>query len=780
MKKIKSVLITFMVAASILLPAIGCKDKGCKHDVSAWEVITPATCAEKGLQEGICGICLQTVQEAIPKDPDNHPYGEWVISATPTETLTGSATKTCTANKEHTLTITLPTLSSIEYLSTITTRPTAGADGVRTYTLKHATGNVEFTQSVPATGVQTLRDAVDLGVAEESRALVRSAEGSMGYKKYEDGLAEPSVEGGNFKHSYEFCQDYTHIVEEDLGTGDVYNRWYFKDAAEELYGLTDRNGEGKILNDLLDTSSNEKYLNGSRIYIAYYGGANTFGYAFGVEDFLDRLYRTARMSTNGDFQESIAQKDGKTVYSFSYGEAQNSGENSGYFTVTTASFVLGESFTIENLDVQSVTYVNNSGGASNIQAWHFDEGGYARVNEGKEGSAERYVTDIHFAQTLKAATDVEKQNPHALDKIFVQSFDIRYNEDILQEGDYAEFAAGEEVNTGYIFSIANVQPASAIDIYTLDSFSFYLRTKNELGETVDLPIGGNTISTIGMTAYMDPSTHQFFLRAQRAGEQTVVVKTKFAEKEIHCKIAEEEPKNIYPTFYRYENGEYVWDYRTDTLISLNTTVTHYVYQPFYFTADVPEDQKNYASASYNYEIKKGSVLVSEDLIVHTSIGERAVVEFTPIETGTYNIVITSKSNSKIKSTVYFKVSERPAFTDLTDKEYERRLEYPQPTTASVVFTNRAELTAVVEGQTVTTGYTVYATVTLEDGSFQTLSCVYDLETRELTSQHLSGNASLGFVLGLNEASDFILSHPDGFGELEKVLLLQKEAATPSA
>ncbi len=766
MKKISSILLTAVMSLCVLFPAASCGKKDCKHNVGEWEIVTPATCGKTGLQEGICGICLETVSEVIPIDPENHPYGDWDITQMPTATEGGSAVKTCTLNGEHTLQVALPVFGDLKYSSSITTRPTAAKDGIRTYTLKHDVENVVFTQPVPATGIQTMRDAVDLGSAEESRALIRGASGTMGYQKYEDGQTEPSSTGGQFEHSYTFGDGHTHIIEKDVGTGDIYNRWYFEDDEGQVYGLTDRNGEGKILNDLLDTSSSEKYLNGSRIYIAYYGGANTFGYAFGVEDFLARLYRTARMSTNGDFTETTKQESGKTVYSFTYGAAQNSGENSGYFTVTTTSFTLSTSFVIEELKVQSVTYVNGKGGASEIDTWRFNEEGYARVNEGKEETGERYVTDIQFTQTPKAPTDEPQKNPHSLDKVYVQSFDITYYDEVLKEGDYAEFAAGEEINTGYIFSIANVQPETALSTYTFDKFSFYLRTKNDMGETVDLLINEFTLPTTGMTVFLDPNTHKFFLRAQRAGEQTVVVKSRYAEKEIHCKIEQEAPRNIYHTIYQYKDGGYYWDYLDK---SLATKKGHYVHQPFYFTADVPLDQANYASSSHTFKITKGGKEVSSDLIVSTSIDSRAVTQFTPTETGNYTIKVISKIDPSVSSTLMLTVSAAPNLTDMLAKSYSQRLSQPVYTTATVVFSDVAA---------VATGYTFQATVTLTDGSFQVLSCEYATETRELTSTHDSGNAALGFVISMNEAYDLMLNHPDGFGGWEKVLLV--EVTEPAA
>ncbi len=925
MKKISSVLLAALMGATMFLPAAGCKKK-CKHDVGTWEITTEATCEAEGLQEGICGKCLKTVKETLPKDPNNHPYGDWEISPMPTETQTGTAKKTCKANSTHTTTAELPALSSVEYQSEITTRPTAGKDGVRSYTLGNDAGDIEFTRPVPATGIQTLRDAVELGSSAESKMLIRRATGAMRTQfaraweeksfsetygangfitavsngaaiegstdfAYGDGkysnkltLAKGSDYGGfsingnilksayqggtdsvgvstvcfyiyngdnathtytlypqmtgtkdagvyegtltakswtkvtltkamwtqaagdpsgkyaqgqpaevfiynalngaqneqdhlfyldgfqdlvlssDHPHSYEFGNDYTHIVD---GT-DKCERWYFKDG-EEVYGLTDYSDgttEGIIRNDLNSSTGNEKYLDGSRLYLQYANGLGSF---YGLESLLEGMYRSARWSDNDDFKEWTEEKDGKAVYHFSFGSIENSGSNSGYFAKVETAFTLTSSFTIESLRVEANIYVNNSAqvGVPALKTWDLDEKGNAYVLEGKE-SGTRYTSVIDFTQTEKVSGDTVPVNPHPLKDIFVQSFDVLYYDEVLEEGDYAEFASGEQINTGYVFSIDNVKPAGVLTKYGMDSFSFYLRTQ-ENGKTVDKLIAENTLSTVGMNAFLDKTTHKFFLRAQRAGEQTVVVKTRYAEKEIHCKIQEGAPNALYPTFYQYQNGAYDWEYNTQSLLMKNG---HYVHQPLYFTADVPESQKYYASSSHTYTITKGGTPVNEDWIVNTSRDARAVVQFTPEEAGQYIIKMTSKIDPAISSQVYVNVVDAPSFVELTNRVYQQELEYP-PTKLGVRFT---DLTEVVENGQVT-GYTVKARITLDSGDFETLLCTYTHSTREMTSvREGSGEDTFGFVLSLNEANDFILSHPDGFDDWERVALIP---ASPS-
>ncbi len=919
MKKLSSVLLAALMGASILLPVAGCKKK-CKHDVGTWEITTPATCEAEGAREGICGKCLKTVKETLAKDPDNHPYGEWGFSPMPTETEGGVAVKTCSANGEHTLKVNLPALSSVEYESQITVRPTAGKDGERSYTFYYDGGEIQFNRPVPATGIQSLLDAVELGSSAESHALIRSASGYMGtqflrawedkgsplteaygangfvtaltsgatmagstdftygdnkyankltiedgyqeggfsvngkvlkesfegtadtvalstvcfyvynagdaaysYKLYEgmtgnrtesgyegslpakawtkisitkkmwqEAANDPSgeyVKGNaaevtfytassgaqvfyldgfhdlvlstNHAHGYEFGNNYTHIVD---GT-DECERWYFKEG-EELYGLTDFSDgttSGVVRNDLDSSTGNEKYVDGSRLYLQYANGLGSF---YGLESLLEGLYRTARWSDNDDFEEWTEQKSGETVYNFSFGSVENSGNTSGYFAKIKVSFTLNDTFTIDSLFAEASVYVNNSAGGS-LKTWDLNENGKAYVIEGKE-SGTRYYSTVAFTQREKAAGDVVPTNPHAVEDIFVSSFDIKDYDEVVGPNDYVEFASGAEVNTGYRFSIANVQPQGVLENYAMDNFTFYLRTR-ENGQTVDKQITESTLTSVGMTVHMQPDTHKFFLRAQRAGEQTVVVKTRNAEKVLRCRIQEGAPTKLYPTYYLYQNGEYDWEYTSTSQVDRD----HYVYQPLFFTADVPSNEKNFASAGYIFEIKKDDTQpVDESWIVKTSRDTRAVVQFTPEETGYYYIRLTSKVDESVKALIILRVGERPTFVEVASMDYEQRLEYPTVTSLNVTFSDRQETTAQQGGKTVVTGYTMKARIALADGNEQTLACTYELETREMTSTHLSGNEDLGFVLSLNEANKFILSHyVEDFEEWERVELI---------
>ncbi len=1091
--------ITGLVLAAVLLtgiPLSACKKKEttCAHDVSAWETVVAPTCTKEGLQEGICGICYETLQQSIPVNPDAHTFGEWAVEK-PTETEKGKATKTCAESSAHLLTLELPVLGDLAYESSITERPSAGKDGKRVYLLKNKDGDVQFENPVPATGIQAVRDAVELGSSAESVQYIRSASGTMGTQfirpwdesevvdnwgadaymtqslnstvstastelpydtgrysnkltlasgatsggfavngnwlkdafegiqgalavsavrfwvynndtadhtytlytqmsgeknagaytgtltqgawteicitkamweeaandnsgKYAkgtdadfyinnelkgtsgeaehvffvdgfrktrlrevesyvgadrymestdnisfealhteyvyageysdkvtlgaskktgiislngdvlrdslelvidpetghvtktaaistrfqiynpDGVAHtyelyPQMTGaktqGNYTgtlaphawttveiprlmweeavadssgkypkgadgeivitntssesgekafyvdyfndlgsssvapHSYEFGDNYTHIYN---GTDDC-DRWYYiveeenpttGELEEVIYGLTNWDGDedGKIRNDFASTNGSESYMMGSRMFLQF---ANDLGYFYGVEGALERLYNSARWSTNKDFKEWTESGVNGPVYCFSFGSIQNSGDDSGYFAVITVRFSLTAQFAVTDFQVEGNIYVNNSAqeaGVTALKTWEIDEEGIASVIVGQELGA-RYLSTIDFTQTLVKSGDVVPTNPHTPEKIFVDSFNVYYKGSLVTKDNPAEFAAGK--STGNNFLIDDILPDSAMEDYLYDGFSFYLRVEED-GLIVDKPIDANSMIDVGMSAYLDTKTNKFLLNAKQAGELVVIIKTKYAEKEVYCSVSERQPTEIRPSIYEYQNGGYFWNNHTSSSITIQN---YYRGKPLYFRADVPPSEANYASAAYTVSITGYTETwmpvenVGESL-TETSRDGQPVTQFVAPSNGMYIITMTSKLNESKTAMMIVYVVDPPAIDSIVGKNYTAIFQYPQPTLMAVSFTNFQ----IVEEGGVETKYTFHAVIKTQTNLSETMLCTYTIAEAKLVSVHQSG-ANLGYRFSLNESYDFVLTHASGFG-----------------
>ncbi len=784
---------TFMAAAlcaSSVFTVAGCGGGGsgeCKHDVGndSWEVLTAATCTSEGIKEGVCSKCYEEVQEVIPVNPSAHVYGEWQVTA-PTAETTGNAHRVCTENEKHAHDVVLPVISNDDYTSSITLRPSPTQNGIRTYVYR-SNKTITFDVPIDRTAISTVRDGVELGAGEESHALVRSATGSADWQHYEDNKSTPTL-SSHTAHFYEMGVDYTHITEKD-GALPAVNRWYFKDNEGTVYGLTDRNGGGKIVDDLLDSSSTEKYINGSRLYIQY---STDIGYFFGVESLLDGLYRAARGSDNGDFVEGITEEEGKKVFHFSFGKINNSGDSSGYFTKASVRFTLTADYVIDWVCADVTVYVNNSQQTSGeaIKTWDIDEDGNAYVLNEK---GERYEHQLEFTQTLKSPDDEPLVNPHTADKMYIQSFDITYYDDVLEPGQQIEFTSGKF--TDYIFGITNIQPQSALNDYGFDSLGFYLRQKDEVtGKTVDYPINEGTMSELHFTVYMN-SEKKFFLNSQLSGNVVVVIKSKMGvERTINCKIGAQAPSKLHPAVYEYKGviadatDGYVWDRSSteNSPTSLNKTI--YVGQPLYFTADVPSDEKTYASASYTAAVTTAPSGVDKTQLLGGGVeGGEPVSRFVADKAGSYTITLTADlpESGGAQCTINVTVVAKPTWETLTATQYTQVInsfyqENPTAGDLTVTFSELKHTYENVEGENGTTRQLVKtemtATISCALGD-EVLQLTYDYAEKipVLTSEHTSGR-EFGFTISQNEAYDFVISHySTQFLEYETHILQEKNA-----
>lgn len=66
-----------------------------EHSVAEWRVEAEATCADNGVEAGICAVCGETVHRPIARLP--HTAGDWTVTKEATETADGEESKICTA-----------------------------------------------------------------------------------------------------------------------------------------------------------------------------------------------------------------------------------------------------------------------------------------------------------------------------------------------------------------------------------------------------------------------------------------------------------------------------------------------------------------------------------------------------------------------------------------------------------------------------------------------------------------------------------------------------------
>ena len=118
------------------------------HTVTTWELVEKATCSAVGKEKGVCDVCGQTVEQAIPIDPVAHAFDNGVETPA-TCTVDGKVVYTCTlcnATQE----VAIPATGHTWDAGVETTAPGCETEGVKTFTCTVC--DVTRTEPIPATG----------------------------------------------------------------------------------------------------------------------------------------------------------------------------------------------------------------------------------------------------------------------------------------------------------------------------------------------------------------------------------------------------------------------------------------------------------------------------------------------------------------------------------------------------------------------------------------------------------------------------------------------------
>ncbi len=762
-----------MGSSAFLFPFSGCKDtpeSTCEHNVGSWTLVTDANCASVGVEEGICSVCFEKVTRDVSIKADAHTYGEWQVTV-PTEEATGVARRVCANNAEHYIEQQLPVISEEDYGISITKLPTAGEDGERTYVYAHSMGNIVFTRplSISEQGVETVRDAVEIASSAVCHDLIRRSEGVVGYEYHCPafvGYTDPETgavgtrpaEDQIYHHEYmyEFGDDYTHIGRSSY---DDTERWYGIENGE-VFGFAESLSEGfydEISRGIVDA---ENYIDGFRFAFMY---AKVDDY-YGAENFLAGLYKTARLSENGDFKESIKKKNGETWYTFQFG-SHDGNIDDGSFDNVRVEFTMSEEYTINEMKVQTVVYRNNAGlddsTGGQFDTWELvDQNGkqIARVKEGRENGP-RYIEVMEIGQWTKEETVDEPipENPYAFNGAVYDSFDVKYNGAVLGAEDKIDCIATQSIT----ISLDNLKPQSAVTSGK-DSFRYYYRDKSGNDHAIDYA----SLDTVGLNVYNN------VIRSKIAGEVQVVIKTARLEKVITLNVAPIAPTGIYPTVFEYTRSGYF----ANKMSTVQKAEKVYVGQPLYFMPTSSALEEKYTDPSGTATVTSGNANACtltdkvESANLPMSIktaGVANVSSFVATEPGTYTVTMACTMNPSVTCSIQVIVEEAPTIDDiLSGGSYMQELTYPVKGKVAVTFTKNA-VTNIVRANVSFNGRDTALLCNYNDGK---------LTTSMQSGGGLFDDTVYNFSLTLNEAYDLVLSHPIGsdFGDLTEDVILRRD------
>ena len=118
------------------------------HTVTTWELVEKATCSSEGKETGVCDVCGETVEQAIPIDPVAHAFDEGVETAATCE-ADGKVVYTCQLCGE-TQEVAIPAPGHAWDEGKVTKEATCETEGEKTYTCAEC--GATRTEAIPAAG----------------------------------------------------------------------------------------------------------------------------------------------------------------------------------------------------------------------------------------------------------------------------------------------------------------------------------------------------------------------------------------------------------------------------------------------------------------------------------------------------------------------------------------------------------------------------------------------------------------------------------------------------
>lgn len=737
-KQLTAIATAVTMCAGSLFAFTACGDASCAHDYD-WTVKIAPTCAEKGLDTGVCKLCNGTAFRETDTDASKHAYGEWDIEK-PTTAQAGKATKICSVHTGNAkLEVELPAIGSEDagYTQTTIKAPTDADEGESIFTLANAAGDIRFIQKTPATGVTSVARAVEVVAAKKS--LVRS--GSAKVTEY--GFRDPV--SGKEPHSstlgYEFGSGYMHYQKTTLnnttdGTGFDYvsyegeERW-FSVENDALVGLEyDLTGNLVMIEDCED-----EMIGGYGFRLAVTDGDTKY---YGAEAFLAGLYDWASLNENGDFTEKLSTENGVTKGEFFFG-AYNSNWNQ--LTLTTVSFTLSSVNSLKTLNVISEVYAQtNSSGKNNFEQ---TDDGWRLTENAAESSY--YLDQVALSQTL--FTDLPS-NPFDLDSLLVDSFkvyktveeekeitdpgdpddpddDVTDTETVLVKGD--ELLESDvlemEVKQSVRLMLGEVLPQTASFVF--DKPKMYLRTQK--GDQYLDPFNWSSNYT---SSYYDGI---LTLRAKVAGEVTFVIKTVKAEKVIKANVKPATPNLVETVVYNYqeESASYA------TAISSEVTVYAGLDLPVGVSVGI-KDEYNYIERDLPWINSAVTVTAADSsnnpvALTESTIGEKKVMVFSSNTVGDYTVTVTSDADATVSCVLTVHVAAAPAVSELLNGK---------------MTNSRGGVEATFNAGTV---------IIKNSEGEETLS--YTVSGNTVTVSHVSG-AELGYRIKISEYYNVVLTYTD--------------------
>lgn len=524
--------------------------------------------------------------------------------------------------------------------------------GSFTVTVSQGIAKASFAVVVDKIDISTVSGALTVGILHGDKVL--SGDTVVKEEIATNGLHE------SFHFQYTYGNNYTRYSDVHVSPANTYHC----SMDEEGIFVIRQEGDEIVTND----TTNSEMMNGNPYFLWYYKDT-----VYGIEGALKNLYERAKQCTNRDLQETANEAAREYSFSFSGLERRSNGQD--YFE-TTVTFTLGEDYTIATAEYRQKYYEDNS-------AWkveELDERTFLTdpVTGITRPQAERpsHWTTVTVSQTAGERTE---ENSFSRDMFQIQSFDLSYNGQVLEDGSVLECDVATKT---YDLLIENILPQTAS--FQQDFMYFdYEGNRNGTGKDT-------MISTEHFTVFQSGSVIK--LTVNHGGSWTLLFRTKNVTKRLSINVTGKAPLSMTPQL-RNDASESFYEGDTKTLALRGT-----VY--FYGAVDA------FSNAAQTAEVVSGNA--EAVTLEQTKMNGVDCFKFSASETGVYEVEVTSSVESARKCKFTFTVSEAADFSALLSGSY------TATDAAGILYRltfNRADENGMVKGTV-----SVSRTPTKEDGT----------------------------------------------------------------
>ena len=491
------------------------------------------------------------------------------------------------------------------------------------YTVTISSGAVKDAYEVAVTNVDlsSIEGALAAGTAFRSEVV-------SGTELVDASLHGTTETYHELNYTYEFGNNYTFIKENQSEKEELH---LSLNADGTLFCTRILDGEQVPIN-----YTDKTMMNGAPFFLWYQSHR-----AYGVEDAIANLYENGQSATNGDLKMSYNIKNEE--YSFSYsGLHFGFNVNAADYYETKVTFRLGEKYNIEYAVIEQGYWENNA---------NFGEDGSIVVQP------TTFVTDPETGKTtplVKVSKQITitvnqttgprvKSNPYTVDDSTVISFDLKYNNEILENGATITTTMGSGSRLLYI-DIENILPATAN--FTNDALKFSLE-----GSHLGAADSSTGYFETGFQAYR--TKNRIMISFEHGGEWTLIMRTKRVEKRINFSV-----KGVPPT-------------------SMNTFIYNSLSEQFYRATDATMmegsslifygEVNEYANTDQVVGITSSNANSAK--IEETEVKGISCFKFSATQAGVYSIKITSTSNKSVSCELKITVIAAPDMEKLLTGKY---------------------------------------------------------------------------------------------------------------